>query len=44
MSREEFLTKYWRYYLNIENSVIDLEKYITFDKRNYFCFSDELLK
>lgn len=44
MSREEFLTKYWRYYLNIENSVIDLEKYISFDKRNYSCFSEEFIK
>lgn len=44
MNKEEFLTNYWRYYLNIENSVIDLEKYITFDERNYSCFSIEFIK
>lgn len=44
MNKEEFLSKYWRYYLNIENDVINLEKYITFDKRNYRCFSVEFIK
>lgn len=44
MNEQEFLSRYWNYYLNIEQSVIDLENYITFDERNFNCFSVEFIK
>ncbi|NLA33845.1 MAG: hypothetical protein GX861_03185 [Tenericutes bacterium] len=35
---------YWSYYLNLERSVLDLERYVTFDKTNFECFSIEFIK
>lgn len=41
---EQFLTKYWNYYISIENDLIGIERYVTFDKRNFSTFSIEFIK
>lgn len=44
MSEQDYISKYWNYYLNIERSIMELENYITFDERNFNCFSIEFIK
>jgi hypothetical protein len=44
MKKEEYLSKYWDYYLNIENDVINTEKFVTFSKENKNTYSIEYIK
>ena len=41
MTREEFLSKYWRYYLMLEKKFIVSINYVELDKKNYSTFSIE---
>lgn len=39
MTKEDFLTNYWRFYLSIEQRFAETEKYVDFDKTNFKTFS-----
>lgn len=41
---DEFIKKYWTYYLEIENQMIETQRYVEFDKRNNNTYSMEFLK
>ena len=41
---DEFVNKYWKYYLEIENQLLEIQKYVEFDKRNHNTYSVEFLK
>lgn len=41
---EDFIKKYWNYYLKLENSLISTEGYVMFDIKNFKTFSFEYLK
>lgn len=43
MKKDEFLNKYWNYYLTLEEKVIHLQKYIEFEKENEPTFSNEIM-
>lgn len=44
MTRNEFLTKCWKYYLYLEQDFINLTRYIDIHTNNYDVFSDEVHK
>ena len=44
MTRNEFLTQYWRYYLALEKDFIQMTRYIGLHKENFNVFSDEIHK
>jgi hypothetical protein len=44
LSYSDFNDKFWKYYLVLEKNVLETEQYITFDRDNYKCFSNEYIK
>lgn len=44
MTRNEFLTQYWRYYLSLEKDFIQLTRYVGLYEENFNVFSDEIHK
>lgn len=40
---EQFLKKYWNYYIEIESQVLETRRYIEFDANNRKAFSNEYL-
>lgn len=44
MNFETFYKSYWKYYLELEQSFLETERYVSFDKRNYKAFSVEYVK
>lgn len=42
--RNEFLQKYWSYYLMLEKNFIEIEQYLTIDELNFNAFSNEYIK
>lgn len=42
MNKEEFLSKYWDYYLMLEQKVMALKNYIEFEEENFECYSNEI--
>ena len=38
---EQFLKKYWNYYIEIESQVLETRRYIEFDTNNRKAFSNE---
>ena len=42
--RKVFEQVYWKYYLMLEQSFLDVERYLTIDKINYLAFSSEYIK
>ena len=44
MTRNEFLTQYWRYYLSLERDFIQMTRYIGLYEENFKVFSDEIHK
>lgn len=41
---DQFIKKYWSYYIEIENQLLETQKYVEFDKKNYNTYSMEYLK
>lgn len=44
ITKQEFILKYWKYYLSLEKDFMSLERYISFDEKNYETFSIEFIK
>lgn len=44
VSRNEFIQRYWKYYLMLENNFLDTERYLTIDELNFDAFSNEYIK
>lgn len=44
MNREDFLLKYWQYYMALENDFIKTNRYVQLDTNNYETFSIEFTK
>lgn len=44
MNKENFIKIYWNYYLQLEDELISIQKYINFDKKNWKTYSNELIK
>ncbi len=44
MTRKECLIKYWEYYLYLEKDFLQLIRYISLYKENFYTFSDEIHK
>ena len=42
--RDEFLQRYWNYYLLLEKDFLDIEQYLTIDEVNFCAFSNEYIK
>lgn len=43
-TRDEFLQRYWNYYLLLEKDFLDVEQYLTIDEVNFNSFSNEYIK
>ena len=43
-TRDEFLQRYWNYYLLLEKDFLDIEQYLTIDEVNFNSFSNEYIK
>ncbi len=43
-ARMEFIQRYWKYYLMLEDNFLDVEQYLTIDEINYGAFSNEYIK
>ena len=44
ISRDEFLRRYWDYYLLLEKDFLDTERYLSIDAVNFNAFSNEYIK
>lgn len=44
MDEKEFTGYFWDYYLTLESDLLKLQPYVAFDKANYNCFSNQLIK
>ena len=44
VSRDEFLQRYWDYYLILEKDFLETERYLTIDELNFNAFSNEYIK
>lgn len=44
MAGIEFIKMYWNYYLVLESDLSKIEQYVSFDQKNYKCFSNEFVK
>ena len=44
VTRNEFIQRYWKYYLILEQNFLDAEQYLTIDELNYQAFSNEYIK
>lgn len=43
-TRMEFIQRYWKYYLILEDNFLDVERYLAIDEINYSAFSNEYIK
>lgn len=43
-TRNEFIQRYWRYYLILEENFLDTEQYLAIDEINFSSFSNEYIK
>lgn len=43
-TRNEFIQRYWKYYLMLEQNFLDVEQYLAIDELNYIAFSNEYIK
>ena len=43
-TRDEFLQRYWSYYLLLEKDFLDTERYLTIDELNFKAYSNEYIK
>ena len=43
-TRDEFLQRYWKYYLLLEKDFLDTERYLAIDELNFNAFSNEYVK
>ena len=43
-TRNEFIQRYWKYYLMLEQNFLDTEQYLAIDELNYRAFSNEYIK
>ena len=39
VTRDEFLQRYWKYYLMLEKDFLETERYLTIDELNFQAFS-----
>lgn len=44
LNLNEFISQYWRYYMDIENQTVSIRRYISFSQKNMKSFSIEMLK
>lgn len=44
MNYKEFIKNYWNYYLELEDDLLQIQKYVNFDKKNWKIFSNEFIK
>ena len=44
VTRNEFIQRYWKYYLMLEQNFLDAEQYLAIDELNYQAFSNEYIK
>lgn len=44
VTRNEFIQRYWKYYLMLEQNFLDIEQYLAIDELNYKAFSNEYIK
>lgn len=44
VTRNEFIQRYWKYYLMLEQNFLDTEQYLSIDELNYKAFSNEYIK
>lgn len=44
VTRDEFLQRYWKYYLMLEKDFLETERYLTIDELNFQAFSNEYIK
>ena len=43
-TRDEFLQRYWSYYLLLERDFLDTERYLAIDELNFKAYSNEYIK
>ena len=43
MNEKDYLNHYWNYYLSLEERIININRYISFDDKNKNCFSNEIM-
>ena len=44
VTRNEFMQRYWKYYLILESNFLDTEQYLAIDELNFQAFSNEYIK
>lgn len=44
VTRNEFIQRYWKYYLMLETNFLDTEQYLAIDEINFQAFSNEFIK
>lgn len=44
VTRNEFIQRYWKYYLMLEQNFLDTEQYLAIDELNYKAYSNEYIK
>lgn len=44
MNSEIFYKSYWRYFLELETSLLEIQRYINFEKNNWKVYSNEFIK
>ena len=44
ITSNEFIQRYWKYYLMLENNFLETEQYLAIDKLNFEAFSNEYIK
>lgn len=44
VTRNEFIQRYWKYYLILEKNFLDTEQYLAIDELNFSAFSNEYIK
>ena len=44
VTRNEFMQRYWKYYLILESDFLDTEHYLAIDELNFGAFSNEYIK
>ena len=41
---DKFIKNYWNYYIELESQLLELKRYVEFDKKNFQTYSIEILK
>ena len=44
MDSNIFYKSYWKYFLELEESLLELQRYINFEKNNWKVYSNEFIK